>query len=1025
MKSNKYLYEYQYFEIEIGNYNIEKVNYWKTLLGEKVFEYCERNNPNFRRYLSGQLEEKVVNRQQDMGNFIKTILKTTRMYVKEWKNQDDVFFAEFYAHILNYGIEELMLRLSNKKIYLKDSVYVDFAYHLVRQLQGICLRTLITEMHEYKRKGLLIGETSEEEYSHFCKKIIEKEDFVKETFEEYPVMCRCVKEKVEYMVKFYEEIINYFWRDKDEICNYLCGGEEINEIISIKGDFSDVHNNGKQVLKIKLDNNKEILYKPHTMANEKFFNELLEWTSSKVKIDQLQYPFLSYDDHSWSTIVEYKTCESEEQLKKYYFRLGIQLFWAYLLGTKDLHFENIIASGEYPVLIDLETLVNIQYNYNRSTVNEEIFYQLSQSVLYTGILPYYSWIHEGSGINNSAISGGHEETKYPFKVPVILNPASSEMKIGYEFPSSKRQRNLATIQGEFITPENYKNDIIQGFWSCYNQVLKNKQDVKQILRGMINLYNRFLVADTQQYAMLLSSSYHPSLLKNGAEREIFLNSIRKNRKEKDDMIIDREIKSLLNGDVPYFTYQTNDTELFDMNGKVKKDYFNIVPFEIINNKILELNEKDLNRQCELIEMSLLITSKNEKYFINHTYKVQKRITTPERNVVEVVNLLLNRILDYAIWNCDSTEVNWSVMQITSSITQNWIIKPMGYYMYDGLAGMLLLFEVLDRKFVDKGIKAIKNTLKNQLFNYTDQGIKSLVNLQSRNTGAYDGESSIIYVYLALYKKTNELQYLEYAERHVRIISELILGDDKFDLISGNAGAAFVLMKLYKIVQKEEYLNMAKDAIEVLKKNAIKKEKGIGWITEKNMPPMAGMAHGNAGILMAVLEIWKYTKNEKYMDLVWEIWEYENSLYDLKINNWKDLRNNGEFEDPIGTVAWCHGAAGILLSRIISIRGAEQETIAKELEWDIIRAYSKVKKYYERDSLCLCHGTLGNLWILQKCQKQYYPEEYECKILENIKVQLLPQEKLNFGLMNGLGGMVYYLLKLKEEKCKMVNILMLE
>lgn len=45
---------------------------------------------------------------------------------------------------------------------------------------------------------------------------------------------------------------------------------------------------------------------------------------------------------------------------------------------------------------------------------------------------------------------------------------------------------------------------------------------------------------------------------------------------------------------------------------------------------------------------------------------------------------------------------------------------------------------------------------------------------------------------------------------------------------------------------------------MLEKSAEKQERGIGWITEEGMPPMAGAAHGNGGILMAFLHLWYLT-----------------------------------------------------------------------------------------------------------------------------------------------------------------------
>ena len=149
--------------------------------------------------------------------------------------------------------------------------------------------------------------------------------------------------------------------DKNQIEKLL--GHKVSKITKIKVMTSDVHNHGKQVMRIQLDLKDEILYKPHSMENEKIFNELLKWFKEKTGLDYRRYAFISCEDHSWSTILEYSACETEEQLENYYRRFGLQLFLAYVFGTKDLHYENIIASGEYPVLIDLETLVQNCINF--------------------------------------------------------------------------------------------------------------------------------------------------------------------------------------------------------------------------------------------------------------------------------------------------------------------------------------------------------------------------------------------------------------------------------------------------------------------------------------------------------------------------------------------------------------------------------------------------------------------------------------------------------------------------------------
>ena len=105
--------------------------------------------------------------------------------------------------------------------------------------------------------------------------------------------------------------------------------------------------------------------------------------------------------------------------------------------------------------------------------------------------------------------------------------------------------------------------------------------------------------------------------------------------------------------------------------------------------------------------------------------------------------------------------------------QSWSICPMNMYLYDGLAGMLLLIYSLKRKDKRAEIADIYENLKKRLFQYTDAGLQSLEHLQTQNTGIYEGEGSVIYTYLLMYQEGAGEEYLDYAQRHVRIIEQLI------------------------------------------------------------------------------------------------------------------------------------------------------------------------------------------------------------------------------------------------------------
>lgn len=987
--------------------------YWESILGPEVFQmlmerkqrtqYMREEGYGTGKYKNSNFIERI-NQKQFYGNY------------ESWFTSESIFFSEFYFPFCLYAIEELKQRTIRSRQHVADKVYEQFGKQVAMHLQTICIRTLIVEMHTYKEKGLLIQGTPEEEYYFFCEVCVKKRKFLTDMMEKYPAFIWCIEERINRLVDFYTEVIGRFKRDKGKICE-MFNTQEIEYIAEICSTASDLHNQGRQVLKIELNNGATVLYKPHSMENEYQYMRLLEWIAGKTGIEQYSYPFLSFQEYSWCSVVSHDCCYTEEELRRYYKRLGSQLFLVYLLGTKDLHSENVIAHGEYPVLIDLETLVNIQYNQDRKTAYQEICYQLTNSVLYTGLLPFYYFNQDGKGINASAISGAGGQ-KYPFKIPTIIRGKTSDMKIVYRHPESIQAQNLAMLDKEFITPARFEKDLISGFQDTYYCVMKNRETFRNELYQLRHSASRYLVLDTQRYSMLLSTSYHPSFLMDRVNREMFLYSLWKGRMNEREDVVESEIKSLLQGDIPYFWYQLDDVDLIVSSGKRIKHYFSEVPIDIIFKKLDALNLEDMRRQGEYIKMSLQLMPDNIKRFENKCYKVGKPNQMHKRHnkqIHDAINILMERLIKYAVWNSDRTEVSWFTVQLSSFGKPTWEIRPMNMYLYNGLAGMLLItYELQKRKMQE--VQELYHTICRMLFTYTDFMYEKAGKNHVKNTGMYDGEASVLYTYYLLYTNGGGDKYLDYARKHASVVEHLLEYDQKYDLLMGNAGAAMALIYLYEITNEREYLLSAEWAVEFLERNAVECRGGIGWITEDGIPPFAGVAHGNSGILMPITALWRYTGNHKYKLLIEKVLKYEDVLFDEGIQNWTDVRGNIP-EDEHGAIAWCHGVGGILLSRVICYEIINDERLKKKLKSDIIAAYRKLIAYWRRDSWCLCHGCCGNLWILEQTknvvEKIVGKVEIPSIFTDNNKVSLLIQEQLNPGLMNGYGGILLYLLCLKS------------
>lgn len=933
--------------------------------------------------------------------------------------RERIYFEEFYDGILYSEIKSWRSNLHLKKRLVAESVAADYERHLKNQLQKICLRTLIQQMQIYKNRGMLKGKNEEEEYHFFCEHMVGQEHFRTELYEDYPVLKECIENQIAFGRTFYKEILTNYEKDREDISCLFRDIQAAAQIVKIERGLGDTHQKGKQVVKIYLDKGATLIYKPRTMANELFYHELLNEIAQETGTEQYQYSILSCSDHSWCECVEQEACEKAYEIKDYYKRMGAQLFAAYLLGTKDLHCENLIAHGAYPVIVDLEVFIHNLNMTDAATPAQQLEQNIQESVLTSGMLPNYMWNHEGNGVDLSGI-GGKAGQVYPFKVPTVIHPETSNMYIGYEYPVTKESKNLPTINGQPVDPLRYSNEIREGFCMAYKAVFHQKEKYRTFLNQMHQIQNRVLLMNTQQYSMILSLSYHPDFLKKEGQRRALFDSIKSLNRTEKEIIHFSEKTSLLRGDIPYFYVKGDERMLCSDTGTTESDYFYQTAAERVSERLDKLHAFDLDRQSQYIKLSIEMSGTNKENCKNKVYSCYEAVGDMQNgeHIEEPRKVLADRLLNSALWNQQKTEVNWEVIGFNQAHIATWQIDTMNMYLYSGLAGMLLVTYKLQKIDERQAVRKIFAALKTQIFTYTKKGMDSYENLCSQNTGMYDGEGSIVYTYLLLYEWSKEKIYLEYAVNHAEILLSLLKKDEQYDLLNGNAGAAKVLLRLYEVTLNPKYLQGAEESIRELMKSSEQMGAGIGWRAVKELPPMSGMAHGNSGVLPSVFLLWKLTKKEIYLDWAKQILEYEDSLYDKVMENWTDVRCDAMASDIIGNVAWCHGAAGILQSRVECYSVCKDMLtldMRAQLEKDIERAFRKLEQFWRRDSYTLCHGVCGNLWILEQSAKVLGREVHSQKQIDLMKekmiqeIYLLPQEQNNPSFMNGYGGILYWMM----------------
>ena len=952
-------------------------------------------------------------------------------------------------------IRPMLLKLAKEE---QADCIEDFVLHYVKQrpfytreleeccknlfresVQAICVRACIEDIHERKTGWVYDKDNKEDILETWCQKWKDKE--LRQRFiEMYPVLKECMDEVIINTAIHFLQFLERFERDKKQIEEQLLH-KKIRKITNIETNLSDAHNGGTSVIKVELDASEYLIYKPHALDNETWFYAAAHILGDKIGLDFYSPKILCREDYGWETCVEQKSCETEEQVHRYYKRIGVLLFLAYVLKSSDLHMENLIAHGEYPVFVDMEALFTPLDGLDGKDINECITAFLQQSVMSTGILPFYHWNKENRGVNLSALS--HEEMQeLPVRIPTVADKGTLDMRITYKYGKVYPAKNQVKLGDKKVIPDDYVKDVLDGFCQIYKAALGCKKELKTFFEGFSELYSRYLVADTQKYSMLISLSYHPDFLHDKKKRDELFDILWKfniRKKEYADVIHRCEKEDLLHGDVPVFHVKYDSRHLYFHDEIVVMDYTDKTAGEFVAETIAALSEKDMMQQCMVIETSMSFP----KVLREMDCKKESGYITTDCEKEALIKKGLNHILEQAIYTKDKAQIGWISPQVVGKEVSRFMLYHGGMYLYDGLAGMFVLFCEAVYKMGYREYEEVYKKIEAQMFYYTDalmheldtaeelpdtdsDNWKNLCKCQSHHTGFLNGESSIVVAYLQAYRMTQDGIYLQMAQKHAKVVYHLLQIDENDDFLDGKAGAVLMFLEVYKLTQDDKYIRYACEAEALLHKNAQIAGDEMCWIQKTYGIALLGMAHGTAGILLAYGKLYEVTQEQQYLDSVEKILRYEHRRYNEQTGDWHDYRKQEE-EQAVQAAAWCHGAGGILLSRIALVQMSLPKAIKDMILCDISRAVKKLRKSYMRNSYCLCHGVSGNVLIMERyveylkdqsgLRDYIYELEKLCKqirecIYECVRKdqQELLRETYGMGLMSGYGGIIYSMMK---------------
>ncbi|MBT2289865.1 type 2 lantipeptide synthetase LanM family protein [Paenibacillus albidus] len=959
------------------------------------------------------------------------------------KRIEDVMFHTFALKVSGYFISTLieskLYRRVNKNIRDEQAFLTDISIQFQQQILKLSYRTLVLDINVNRENNALLGETKEAKYDYYNRILLDDSTYLFNFFNVYPGLLRNIANEIRKTKKTILELLNRFDKDKLEIEKFLNKESNDTSINRIFLGLGDSHSDGRKVAKLLLGED-ILIYKPRSLNIDLLYQGIANYLNKQInseKYNVISPNVISRKNYGWANYIKYEECSCEEDIKRFYTRMGVQIALLHVLNAVDFHSENIIANGSNPVLIDLESLFHIPYEKKENITNEDAFnkaeQQLFLSVRALGLLPFF---FGDSKVDISGI-GRKGKVKSFIKVPQIKNLNTDAMKIEREYLTTDDTSNHPKLDGNYVYAQDYIKEIKDGFVTSYRVIKEKSDEILELIRQFGDeIVVRFIPKPTAKYSSLLELSFHPRFQHNAIDREVFVAKIWEEAKYDESYLYlaKHEYRDLINNDIPYFKMNIYSSDLLTARNKVIKGYFKRTPFETVRQKITSLSQEDLDFQLKVIELSMFATQDERqevlRKFIPKNPEEYNFDFQNQSSLISKAEELADYIYAQAYEGTIDGRTNYCWLNSTPLGVEEiqWSIAAMGDTLYDGLSGMAMTYLALwiatgKTKYLDIGETLLRDIVPRFSNVVIDEEAEGYISV-----GAFTGVSSIVYTLMNYYQFSKKNIYKEQALTVATLIPKLLQHDKEFDIIGGSAGAIAVLVRSYEVVKEDLFLKLAIQCREHITNNVVTvKPEEISWIGIAQKP-LTGFSHGNAGIIFALSLLNKYEKNPEVTEIIRKGMKFENQS--MIKQNWIDFRK------PIkeaSTSAWCHGAPGIAISRL-TLRESTDFGISTQAQSDLEQAIHNL--FYDgfgREH-SLCHGDIGNAMILIEYGRETNQANYtrigQNLLVESIKSAEREGYKCGVGknvetpnLMVGLAGVVYGILFACDERIP--NILSLK
>ena len=915
--------------------------------------------------------------------------------------------------------EELKNRAGSTYTLFSPAAHKKMQEALISQLSTASSSSLAAFLHLNRLKKKLQGDTPKERYLYFVEEILCKPEFLLEFFQELPGLTRIITSQILLWIDSMEELLSRLMDDAPDIQTTFSKETDLGIVVDVTHSLSDPHLGNRSVAKLVFENGLQLIYKPKALDLDVSFMQFIDQLNCLGLNPPLKgYQLICREGYGWVEFIEAPTCTTQEEVSRFYERTGMNICLMYLFEATDCHLENLIASGEFPILIDLECL------FHPILVKENESARLTswdRSVFKSGYLPAAA--NDLLSIETSALFAPEEQISKK-EIAKWSEINTDQMQFKLEKSNSQRASHRAKFKNEIVNPVDYLPQILSGFEKAYQLIQTHRLDLANALENLMSHPVRALFRNTYFYFLTLDHLTDPRILHSSTNEEEALNILGEfflsSNNEHLEPIVTYEKAALKVRDIPLFTSMPLTCDLYHDGELILKNCYKSPIATVVTEKIFNMNRMDLDLQLQFITHAIYAEKANDAPLPREYTPYQSSTLTPVFDSHFILNAAISigeKILKISLPLSDGRR-HWVSIQFSSK-TDKYGYFPLSDDFYSGSSGIALFFAGLYQMTSDTKWKDSATSILEQLYEPFEKN-KKAAHL-SHKKGFMTGLGGIIYAFLKCGILLNDPRWIENAvSLTTSLTSEDIQKDQIYDFIGGNAGLALVLLSLYQTTQDPTVLKKAEECGEALLKSASKQSTGIAWGSPEGYC-LTGMSHGAAGIAYALFHLGSVLSREDFTKSAEQALAYEASLFSKTNNNWADLRAS---TPSFNAFQWCHGSPGIALSRLC-ILPFSSSLCRQELEIALSSTISHLKGNIDH----LCCGNVGRLSILWNASIKLDRPDLKQLVLDQTALLLEKYTQDNHftlfssldkkldspSFMQGLSGIGYFLLRVIDEK----------